>query len=168
MKSFLRLFVRNRAAVAGAMILLSCSRCAVRADALSRRSVRHRRPSPIWPSLQGTTLLGTDMIGRDLAAMIVHGARVSLLIGVSRPSPPLLIGVTIGALAGYYGGLVDRAAHALTRALPDDPRVALPADRARAIFEPSVTTSSSASVSCRGTGSRVSRAVSSSLRSASS
>lgn len=52
-------------------------------------------------------LLGTDMLGRDLAAGIVHGARVSLLIGVVATGVSLVIGVGIGAAAGYYGGIID-------------------------------------------------------------
>lgn len=52
--------------------------------------------------------LGTDALGRDLAAGIVHGARVSLLVGVTAAVVSVLIGTLVGALAGYYGGRVDR------------------------------------------------------------
>lgn len=53
--------------------------------------------------------LGTDMLGRDIAAGVFHGARVSLLIGVVATLVSLVIGVGIGALAGYYRGALDRA-----------------------------------------------------------
>ncbi|MBY6266216.1 ABC transporter permease [Azospirillum sp. 412522] len=53
--------------------------------------------------------LGTDMMGRDLASGIFHGARVSLLIGGVAALVSLVIGIGIGALSGYYGGRVDRA-----------------------------------------------------------
>ena len=45
--------------------------------------------------------LGTDTLGRDIAAGLVHGARVSLLIGVVSTLVALLIGVPLGAVAGY-------------------------------------------------------------------
>lgn len=53
--------------------------------------------------------LGTDALGRDLAAGLAHGARVSLLVGVTAALVSVLIGTLIGALAGYFGGRVDRA-----------------------------------------------------------
>lgn len=52
-------------------------------------------------------LFGTDVAGRDIFAGIVHGARVSLLIGVMASLCATLVGVTLGAIAGYYGGRVD-------------------------------------------------------------
>jgi peptide/nickel transport system permease protein len=58
--------------------------------------------------------LGTDMLGRDLAAGIVHGARVSLLIGVVATAVSLVIGVGLGASAGYHGGRIDAALMRIT------------------------------------------------------
>jgi peptide/nickel transport system permease protein len=52
-------------------------------------------------------LLGTDELGRDVAARLIYGAQVSLLVGYLTVALQLLIGATIGMLAGYYGGLVD-------------------------------------------------------------
>jgi peptide/nickel transport system permease protein len=51
--------------------------------------------------------LGTDLMGRDLLAGLVHGARVSLLVGGFAALIALLIGVSVGALAGFYRGRVD-------------------------------------------------------------
>jgi len=52
-------------------------------------------------------LLGTDDLGRDLLSRILHGARISLTIGLIGVSLTFLIGILLGGLAGYYGGSVD-------------------------------------------------------------
>lgn len=51
--------------------------------------------------------LGTDSGGRDVAARVIHGSRVSLAVGIMSVSVLVSIGVLLGALAAYYGGLVD-------------------------------------------------------------
>lgn len=61
------------------------------------------------PGADSVFPLGTDMLGRDLASGIFHGARVSLLIGAVATAVSLIIGVGIGAFAGYYGGKIDSA-----------------------------------------------------------
>ena len=52
-------------------------------------------------------LLGTDNLGRDLFVRIVYGARVSLLVGLSSTFIATVLGVTVGLIAGYYGGVID-------------------------------------------------------------
>jgi peptide/nickel transport system permease protein/oligopeptide transport system permease protein len=52
-------------------------------------------------------LLGTDNLGRDIAQRIVHGARISLYVGIVVELISLLIGIPLGAIAGYYGGKID-------------------------------------------------------------
>lgn len=51
--------------------------------------------------------LGTDELGRDVLARMIHGSRVSLLVGFASAAASLLLGVVLGALAGYFGGAVD-------------------------------------------------------------
>ncbi|MBK5306963.1 MAG: ABC transporter permease [Frankiaceae bacterium] len=51
--------------------------------------------------------LGGDEVGRDVLSRIIHGARVSLLVGVVATAFAVLIGVTIGTMAGYFGGVID-------------------------------------------------------------
>lgn len=53
--------------------------------------------------------LGTDLSGRDVAARMVHGARVSLAVGILAVCVLVVIGVVLGSLAGYFGGMVDGA-----------------------------------------------------------
>jgi len=57
-------------------------------------------PSPVH-------LLGTDTLGRDVLSRIIFGARVSLLVGFVAVGISTLIGLLVGSLAGYYGGVVD-------------------------------------------------------------
>lgn len=52
-------------------------------------------------------LLGTDDLGRDVLARMIHGSRVSLLVGYSATVLSLIIGALLGGLAGYYGGVAD-------------------------------------------------------------
>ncbi len=59
-------------------------------------------------------LLGTDRLGRDVLSRILYGARVSLTIGLVGISVSLILGVIIGGIAGYYGGVVD---HLVQRAI---------------------------------------------------
>ncbi|MDT1987106.1 MAG: ABC transporter permease [Planktomarina sp.] len=62
---------------------------------------------PFSPPGQEGFLLGTDYLGRDLLAMIINGAKVSLMIGLSAAVMTVFIGVTVGALAGFYRGIVE-------------------------------------------------------------
>lgn len=70
-------------------------------------------------------LLGTDAFGRDLAVRLWVGARVSLLVGVAGSVLSALLGVTLGAMAGWRGGFVDRVIVALGDALLAIPRLVL-------------------------------------------
>ena len=55
----------------------------------------------------GEFLLGTDTLGRDLLSRILYGARVSLLVGFVATAVALVIGVSWGIIAGYFGGRID-------------------------------------------------------------
>lgn len=63
--------------------------------------------APFSPPGVDGFLMGTDYLGRDLMAALIHGARVSIVIGVAAAFMSVFIGVTVGALAGFYRGWVE-------------------------------------------------------------
>ena len=79
-------------------------------------------------SLQGPSAehwLGTDRLGRDLWARLAHGARIILLLAPISVGMALLIGGTLGLLAGYYGGLIDESVMRVLDALMAFPQILL-------------------------------------------
>jgi peptide/nickel transport system permease protein len=68
----------------------------------------------LWPGDQRSFPLGSDAMGRDVLAGLIHGAWVSLLIGLAATAASVGIGTTVGALAGYFRGWVDDALMRLT------------------------------------------------------
>ncbi|WP_372738672.1 ABC transporter permease [Neptunomonas sp.] len=93
---------------------------------------------PFIPPFQNSNyLLGTDTLGRDVLAGLIYGARISLLVGLVSTTIALLIGIPLGAYAGYYGGWVDELLMRFTEIFQTVPSFAL-AVVLVAIFEPSV------------------------------
>lgn len=60
-----------------------------------------------WPFTNPKFYLGTDQAGRNIAALLFHGARVSLIIGIIATLIAIFIGIVIGAISGFYGGWTD-------------------------------------------------------------
>lgn len=69
---------------------------------------------PFTPPGQEGYLLGTDYLGRDLLSMLIHGAKVSITIGLAAAFITVTIGITVGALAGFYLGIIEEALMRLT------------------------------------------------------
>jgi oligopeptide transport system permease protein len=103
--------LRNRAAVVGLVVLAVVTLMAIFAPFLSP----HPFDEIYWdkvsmaPTLKDQHWFGTDANGRDLFVRTLYGARISLMVGIAATSVSLVIGVTYGAIAGYYGGRVDEA-----------------------------------------------------------
>jgi peptide/nickel transport system permease protein len=93
----------------------------------------------LWPGQNSAYPLGTDSLGRDVAAGLVHGSRVSLLVGISATVIGLTIGLVVGAAAGYFGGYVDNVLVRLIEIFQTMPSFILLVVLV-AIAEPSVTT----------------------------
>ncbi|WP_279357608.1 ABC transporter permease [Methylobacterium indicum] len=135
----LRILRRPSGAVGSAVLAL------VGLAALSAEIVRPGDPldmvaAPfLWPGTESSYPLGTDMLGRDLAAGLLYGARVSLLIGVVATAITLGIGVGAGALAGFYRGRLDQALMRTTELFQTIPPF-LFALAIVAVLQPSLTT----------------------------
>lgn len=124
--TFLRRFARNRGAVIGLAILIAVVAFALLAPSLYPQSPWRMVGRPFMaPFALERFPLGTDTLGRDIASGMVHGARVSLMIGVVSTLVALLIGVPLGAVAGYAGGFVDDALMRFTEFFQTIPSFAL-------------------------------------------
>ncbi|MRX50462.1 ABC transporter permease subunit [Paracoccus sp. S-4012] len=105
---FWRRFRRNRAAVFGLVLFVLVVAAALLADVITPGDPLRRVAQPLTdPFTNPVAPLGTDQLGRDILAGLMHGARVSLMIGVVATLISVGIGIVIGAVAGYWGGWVD-------------------------------------------------------------
>lgn len=131
-------FLTNKGAVIGVITLLIVLAAALLAPVLYPQSPWRIVSRPLAaPFTIGGLPLGTDALGRDVAASMMHGARISLLIGLVSTMVSLLIGVPIGALAGYFGDLIDDALMRFTEFFQTIPGFAL-AIVIVAILQPSI------------------------------
>ena len=73
----------------------------------------------------GVFLLGTDRLGRDVLSRIIYGTRISLTIGLIGITVSFLLGISIGGLAGYYGGWVDLVVQRIIEVLQSLPSIPL-------------------------------------------
>jgi peptide/nickel transport system permease protein len=108
-------FLRNPSSVVGLVLLFAVILLTLLADVLFVEDPLSMIAEPfIRPGTDSAFPLGTDMLGRDIAAGIFHGARVSLLIGVVATMVSLVIGIGIGVVSGYYGGILRAVCMRLT------------------------------------------------------
>jgi peptide/nickel transport system permease protein len=103
----LRRLQRSATALVGAVIVGVLLVVAIFADVLAPQSpfVSDQTDTFARPSWEHP--LGTDQLGRDMLSRVIHGTRISLLVGVSSVLLALFVGVPFGMIAGFYGGRVD-------------------------------------------------------------
>jgi peptide/nickel transport system permease protein len=104
---FRRRFVRNKLAVSGAIIVLILAVVAVFAPVIAPYDPTEPRYAEQLQPPSWSHLCGTDRIGRDVFSRMVYGSRVSLLVGFVAVGISTLIGLLLGALAGYFGRWLD-------------------------------------------------------------
>ncbi|WP_159593644.1 ABC transporter permease [Chelativorans xinjiangense] len=138
MSDFWKRFSRNRGAVIGIVILAVVVLVAILAPMLFPQSPWRMVQRPFLPPLSmNQYLLGTDALGRDVLTGLAYGAQVSLLVGIVSTVAALLVGIPIGALAGYFGGAADDVLMRFTEFFQTVPSFAL-AIVLVAIFEPNI------------------------------
>lgn len=115
--TFLKRLLITPEGLAGLLILAAIAVVAVAAPYLFPKDPLSIVGAPLIPPFSNSALpLGTDSLGRDVLAGLVHGARASLAVGISAAAAALLIGTVMGTIAGFAGGLVDEALMRITDA----------------------------------------------------
>jgi len=109
-----RMFVRNKAAVAGLVLLGLIVAMAVLAPVIYPVDPFDIVWTPQTPPGEEGFLLGTDYLGRDIVAGIIYGSRATLAVGGAAALITIVIGVLVGALAGYYRGWVEEVLMRIT------------------------------------------------------
>ena len=136
--TFLRRFNRNKGAAAGLIVLTLVAVVALLAPLITDHDPFAMVQQPfLRPFTEVGLPLGSDSIGRDVASGMAYGARVSMIIGLVATAMALLLGITVGALAGYYGGWVDSLLMRFTELFQAIPGFAF-AVVLVAIFQPTV------------------------------
>ncbi len=126
MAAFLKAYFRSPPAVIGLVLLLVVIAMALSAPFLFPRDPLALAGRPlVWPFTNPRFPLGTDNSGRDIAAQIFYGARISLMIGGVATIIAVAIGIVIGAVSGYYGGWVDNVLMRITEAFQTLPNFLL-------------------------------------------
>ena len=102
-----RRFMKNKRAVVGLIMLLLLIFAAVFAPLIApydpvKPDLLHRLKGPSWEHI-----MGTDELGRDIFSRILYGARISMTVGLIAVSISCVAGCILGAIAGYYGGVLD-------------------------------------------------------------
>jgi peptide/nickel transport system permease protein len=123
---FLKRYARSSAALVGLLLVLLVVGMALTAPWVFPRDPLGLAGRPLqWPMANPRFWLGTDNTGRDIAAQIFHGARVSLLIGLVATVISIGIGIVVGAVSGFYGGWVDDVLMRITEAFQTLPNFLL-------------------------------------------
>ena len=125
MKEIWRRFRKSKTALLGLCLLIFVLCIAIFADVITPYENAISQSADRLDSPSAAHIFGTDELGRDLFARIVHGSRYSLLIGVSTSVLALVIGGLLGAIAAYYGGWVDNIIMRLTDVVMTVPPILL-------------------------------------------
>lgn len=109
-----RMYIRNGAALFGMALLGAILFMAVFGPTLYPVDPFEIVWAPLSPPGEEGFLLGTDQLGRDIVACIIHGSRATLLVGAAAAGLTIFIGLLVGALAGYYRGWVEEGLMRIT------------------------------------------------------
>lgn len=108
---------RNKAAMLGALVVSIITLSAVFAHVIAPYPPDEMSLADRFSPPGGKYILGADHLGRDVLSRILHGARVSILVGIITVTISVIAGGVLGILAGYYGGWFDALMSRLTEVL---------------------------------------------------
>ncbi|QIQ21919.1 ABC transporter permease [Zophobihabitans entericus] len=115
--SFVKDYFRSPVAILGLILLLVIIAVALSANWFYPGNPLSLAGCPLqWPMDNPKFILGTDQVGRNIAAQIFHGARISLFIGLIATVISIVIGITVGAVSGFFGGFIDDMLMRITEA----------------------------------------------------
>jgi peptide/nickel transport system permease protein len=100
--------MHNKLAIAGGCMVLCVFIVAIFAPVLAPYNPNEIDRHNILSAPSDRHLLGTDDLGRDVLSRMIYGSRISLLVGFVAVGISVLIGIILGSLAGYHGGIIDR------------------------------------------------------------
>ncbi len=103
-----RKFKKNKLAVIGVFIILILVLLSVCAPLLTDYTISETDLFNIKMAPNSEHILGTDELGRDVFTRLIYGGRVSIVVGVASMTLQLVIGVIMGAIAGYFGGIAEK------------------------------------------------------------
>ena len=111
---WLKTFSANHSAVIGLVILVFVISLSLIGPLFYKTDPFEMVWAPFSPPGEEGFFLGTDYLGRDLLAQVIHGGRASLIVGCAAALLSALIGITLGALAGFYRGWVEEVLMRIT------------------------------------------------------
>jgi peptide/nickel transport system permease protein len=113
-RQFVGMYMRNYAAVFGLFVFVTIVGAALFAPLILDLDPFEMVDAPLLAPGEGGHIFGTDNLGRDLFVAVVYGARVTMAVGGAAAAITLIIGLSIGAMAGYYRGWVDEVLMRIT------------------------------------------------------
>ena len=107
LKDTWRRLKKNKLAIAGLVVMVLLILVAILAPLLAPYSYSQQDSMKSYGSASSENLLGTDKLGRDVLSRLIYGSRASLVMGFISVAIAAIIGITIGAIAGFFGGWTD-------------------------------------------------------------
>ena len=104
---FVRRFMKNRLAISGLVIVLFFFAVSILAPVISPHDPSEINRDELLKPPSPDHLFGTDKLGRDVMSRMIYGSRISLKVGFVAVGITIVIGTFLGALAGFYGGVLD-------------------------------------------------------------
>jgi len=124
-RRFVRVFFQRRIVIFGLVVLIILGLTAIFANQLAPYDPYKQNLTNILQQPSREHLLGTDAIGRDTLSRLIYGTRTALTVGFVAVSIATVIGVTLGILAGYFGGIINMLIMRFTDILMPFPMIVL-------------------------------------------